>query len=228
MARSFTRTIWDAKNKASGQKPTFVTDDNRECCSCILWGSAKHFQMTGIPTIKHIQNIITTSHESNGVSSIQAPTVAARKGEGEDTMSDREILQITQLRNLKMVPSVNKRSGLMMRPIFSWMITWINKTGTTGVQEILISVSSYHCIQKGSWCGVPHRQREQLVWYSLMVWSQEWSIMSCWNITLTLKWGISTWQAGTGSCRIRIVSIELLTLSHCLKQHLVSIWLHYM
>ena len=51
-------------------------------CSSIHGGSDTHFYLTGIPTIKHIQNINTKAHESKGVTSIQDQTVPATKEGG--------------------------------------------------------------------------------------------------------------------------------------------------
>ena len=62
---------------ASGRKSTVVIDDNRECGH--LFFADQPTSSTGIPTIKHIHNIIKKACERNGVPSIQVLTVPATK-----------------------------------------------------------------------------------------------------------------------------------------------------
>ena len=76
---------------------------------CVFIHSLKptnHFHSTGIPTINHIQNLITKADESNEIAFIQdpiIPVISFPTKEGRETLSGEEISHTTWSSNLKMV-----------------------------------------------------------------------------------------------------------------------------
>ena len=142
-----TGSIWDAKNNASWWKTTVIIDNNRVHVRRILRGSTNYFHSIGVPTIKHIQNIITKTHESIRFASMEGDTVWRR---------DFGNYIVEEFEN----GSINEHKIWFSDEAHFQLNGWVNRQNCCHwVQKIFISVSSLHYIQRITvWCVISSKR----------------------------------------------------------------------
>ena len=154
MARyEFTGSVWDARKKVSGWKSTFVADDNRKRVRAF-------FEDQPIISIRQVFQQLKISKLPIKRLTKQWDPYKIQKcqpvKEG-DTVRRRDFANhiVEELQNR----SIRKHKIWFSDKAYFQLNGYLNKhTGATGVCKILISVSSRHCMLKGSQCGVSYRR----------------------------------------------------------------------
>ena len=159
-------------------------------CRRIFLRTVNHFHTKDVPTIKHIQNNNTNLTKAVVLHPYKIQMYKPLK-RGESCGG--RISQTTWSRN----PPLKARYGSEMRPIFSWMVTWINKTDAIEVRKILMSKSSRHHIHKGWRYGVSCKiQIINSIFIDGMITGVKYREL------LEQNRAVSTWEAGSDSCKM--------------------------